>query len=141
MAAFVRDRDSSAGNPMQLINTRYGEDRRYFSIGPRFRSEVHCLNCADGNKARRCSTIYRYVRLAPSLAQVSQGRHLWQLFTQQSRHSHRVFSTRMIHNERHFTSIVRYQIENLPHPFHRDVLPFDGYFLLVQRAESGDNRL
>jgi hypothetical protein len=50
--------DSSERIPMQLTITLWGRLRMNLSIGPRFRSEVHCLNCADGN--RRCSTIWRY---------------------------------------------------------------------------------
>jgi hypothetical protein len=58
----ARDRDSSARIPMQLMTTLYPSEQMNRSIGPRFRSQVHCRYCADGNLPRR-STISRYVLL------------------------------------------------------------------------------
>ncbi len=53
-----RGLDSSARMPMQFTITLCGSRRMNFSIGARFKSEVHCRNCGDGN-IPRCPIISR----------------------------------------------------------------------------------
>jgi hypothetical protein len=53
-----RGLDSSAQMPMQFTIILCGSRRMNFSIGARFKSEVHCRNCGDGN-IPRCPIISR----------------------------------------------------------------------------------
>jgi hypothetical protein len=99
------------------------------SLGLRFRSEVHCRNCADGNFPRRST----YLEIGPLgipndhnrdwICQRSAARlypfghrnrlpefeagidcnanrlHIPILFAHSAEHTHRVFAARMVHNE------------------------------------------